>query len=62
MRCIIWYIITVGVIGFENDNVVVFESDGLAMLTISFLSPVMVSPSVQVEISLNTVDNTAFGM
>ena len=61
MRCFLWYIIA-GVIGFESDNVVVFESDGVATLTISILSPVMVSPSVQVEISLITADNTAFGM
>lgn len=51
-----------GVIGFENDNVVVLESDGTATLTISFLSPAMVSPGVQVDLSLATADNTAVGM
>ena len=50
-----------GVIGFNISDVTVFEADGVARLSVSFLSPAQISPDVQVELNISTADNTALG-
>ena len=48
-------------IGFDNTDIFLVESEGPAVLTISFQDPIQISPDVQVTLNLVTVDDTAIG-
>lgn len=53
---------TVAVIGLRNESYMVDESDGSIRVYVQFISPDEISEDIIVNVTLTTVDMTAFGM